>query len=92
MKIKCIKAGNISFGGNVLSVTVGQEFPCDDNFLGLVDLYVDMFEKGEDKKEKVVAPKAPEVIKAVEVIETPEVKEEVKSETLTEKAKKLFSK
>lgn len=89
MKIKCIKAGNISFGGNVLSVTVGQEFPCDDNFLGLVDLYVDMFEKGE---EKVVAPKAPEVIKAVEVIETPEVKEEVKSETLTEKAKKLFSK
>lgn len=84
MKIKCIKAGNISFGGNVLSVVVGQEFPGDETFLGLVDLYVDMFEKVEDKVETKVKEK--------EVKPEPVETKEVKSETLTEKAKKLFSK
>lgn len=96
MKIKCTKAGNISYAGTVLSVTVGQEFPCDDTFSGLTDLYADMFELVQDKEEKVVAPKAPEAIKAVEVIKTPEVKEaapvEVKTESLADKAKKLFTK
>ena len=86
MKIKCIKAGNISFGGNVLSVAVGQEFPGDETFLGLVDLYVDMFEKVEDKVETKVKDVKVEV--KPEPVET----KEVKSETLTEKAKKLFSK
>lgn len=84
MKIKCIKAGNISFGGNVLSVAVGQEFPGDETFLGLVDLYVDMFEKVEDKVETKVKEK--------EVKPEPVETKEVKSETLTEKAKKLFTK
>ena len=88
MKIKCTKAGNISYAGTVLSVTVGQEFPCDETFSGLTDLYTDMFELVQDKQEKVVASKAPEAVKAVE---TPEVKE-VKTESLTEKAKKLFTK
>lgn len=84
MKIKCIKAGNISFGGNVLSVVVGQEFPGDETFVGLVDLYVDMFEKVEDKVETKVKEK--------EVKSEPVETKEVKSETHTEKAKKLFTK
>lgn len=95
MKIKCTKAGNISYDGTVLSVTVGQEFPCDETFSGLTDLYADMFELVQEKQDKAPAQKAPDAIKAVEIAETPEVKEAApaaKSETLTEKAKKLFTK